>query len=81
MISSETTIVVPWFSLLVPSDNSGLLANNFYTPSKFISPCLMPQIANRGGAGGITLLKKIGSRILKESSDLVQLKKVKNELL
>ena len=50
-IWSETTIVVPWFLLftnIVPSVDSGLLAINFYTPSKFLSPCLMPQIASRG---------------------------------
>ena len=38
---SETTNIVP-------SVDSGLLAINFYTPSKFISPCLMPQIARKG---------------------------------
>ena len=38
----------PLITNIVPSVDSGLLAINFYTPSKFISPCLMPQIARRG---------------------------------
>ena len=33
---------------LVPSVDSGLLAINFYAPSKLMSLCLMPQIASRG---------------------------------
>ena len=36
------------FTNIVPSVDSGLLAINFYTPSKFISPCLMSQIARMG---------------------------------